>query len=345
MKNLSKVVLLDTYEVQRKIPENLPKQWQKPFLINQRYEKKQTWLYEIQDPWVNFYGHIFINYLFFPPSIYPVMAKEYRFLLKVNLSLWKKLGQGNYEQISEPCIVVHNNYFDNYHHWLLEILPRLFLLLDRFGQYKVILPPLTLPFQKASLALFPDFEQVQTIPEKILKPKQVLFPSFIAKPANYAPKVMQDFSKWIQEKIIKPSTEQALAKKIFISRSRAKYRRLINQEEIESFLRQENFSIVHLEDEPFERQVYLFHQAEVVVASHGAGLTNLLFCKPGTKVLEMLSDAYLNLCYYNLAETMQLVYECLIIRTQQAKKWDWDSDFEVELTDLQKQLNVLYNKD
>lgn len=54
----------------------------------------------------------------------------------------------------------------------------------------------------------------------------------------------------------------------------------------------------------------LFANAKIVIAPHGAGLTNLIFCKPGTKVLEIFQshedDTY---CY--LAQVLGLDYHCL----------------------------------
>ena len=57
---------------------------------------------------------------------------------------------------------------------------------------------------------------------------------------------------------------------------------------------------VALEDLEFRDQVALFRDAETVVAPHGGGLTNLVFCDPGTKVIELFPAANIDL-YYRLA--------------------------------------------
>ena len=41
-------------------------------------------------------------------------------------------------------------------------------------------------------------------------------------------------------------------------------------------------------------QVELFVYADVVVAPHGAGLTNLLFCREGTRIVEIFPPTYIN---------------------------------------------------
>jgi capsular polysaccharide biosynthesis protein len=52
--------------------------------------------------------------------------------------------------------------------------------------------------------------------------------------------------------------------------------------------------------------------AKVVVAPHGAGLTNLVFCTPGTKVIEIFSPAYVPYCYWMISNLCGLEHYYLI---------------------------------
>jgi capsular polysaccharide biosynthesis protein len=54
----------------------------------------------------------------------------------------------------------------------------------------------------------------------------------------------------------------------------------------------------------FEEQVRLFRNAEVVVGPHGAGFTNLIFSKPGTRVVEILAKGYERRCYWTLSSEL-----------------------------------------
>jgi hypothetical protein len=47
------------------------------------------------------------------------------------------------------------------------------------------------------------------------------------------------------------------------------------------------FKSVYLELTPFEEQVKYFNNAKLIIAAHGAGLSNLFFCKQRTKVIEV----------------------------------------------------------
>jgi hypothetical protein len=55
-----------------------------------------------------------------------------------------------------------------------------------------------------------------------------------------------------------------------------------------------------------------FASASAVVGAHGASLANLAFCRPGTKVLEMIPSDHVYPYYYSLAEAGGLDYHCLV---------------------------------
>lgn len=44
--------------------------------------------------------------------------------------------------------------------------------------------------------------------------------------------------------------------------------------------------------------------AECVIAAHGAGLTNLLFCQPGTRVLEIFTPKWIVFCFARLGSML-----------------------------------------
>jgi hypothetical protein len=46
----------------------------------------------------------------------------------------------------------------------------------------------------------------------------------------------------------------------------------------------------------------------VIVAPHGAGLSNLVFCQPGVKVYELFPDHYVNACMSRLAQSIHAIY-------------------------------------
>ena len=92
----------------------------------------------------------------------------------------------------------------------------------------------------------------------------------------------------------------------------------------------------------FIEQVKIFNSAETVVGLHGAGFANLVFCKPGTKVLELKSktagDAIKTLAINN-----KLIYKDISL---EPKTINWNNqagDIEIDLKILNKSLKEFNN--
>jgi hypothetical protein len=96
----------------------------------------------------------------------------------------------------------------------------------------------------------------------------------------------------------------AKPKRIYISRKIPFARVLVNENDLLPGLQEMGFQICLLEEMPFEEQVRLFRNAEVVLAPHGAGLINLIFSKPGTRVVEILARGHERRCYWTLCEEL-----------------------------------------
>ncbi|NNE74624.1 MAG: glycosyltransferase family 61 protein [Acidimicrobiales bacterium] len=95
--------------------------------------------------------------------------------------------------------------------------------------------------------------------------------------------------------------------RIFISRSHATSRRLVNGTEVDALLRRHGFVTVDLGSMSVAEQAETMANAAVVVGVHGGGLTNLAFCPPGTRVLELFGE-YVVPCYWALASLNRLEY-------------------------------------
>ncbi len=79
-------------------------------------------------------------------------------------------------------------------------------------------------------------------------------------------------------------------RRIYISRRKAISRRVLNESEIEPILKSNGFEIFILEDLPFAKQVEVCASANVLIGPHGAGLTNLLYCHPESKIGEIATN-------------------------------------------------------
>jgi len=99
---------------------------------------------------------------------------------------------------------------------------------------------------------------------------------------------------------------------IYVSRRRSS-RSLPQEEVLEKALEAHGLEVVFCEDLSFFEQISLFKSVEIVVAPHGAGLANLAFCRPGTRVVELMPANHMNRCYQWLAGISGLGYKRLFI--------------------------------
>lgn len=68
---------------------------------------------------------------------------------------------------------------------------------------------------------------------------------------------------------------------------RARGRKVRNEADLRRMLAQRGFECVYPEEMDFAAQVRLFSRAKLVIGQHGAGLSNLLFMQPGTRLIEV----------------------------------------------------------
>lgn len=101
-------------------------------------------------------------------------------------------------------------------------------------------------------------------------------------------------------------------RRIFISRADATGRGIINWPEIEEVLSSHGFEVVNVSALSLNEQISTFSAAECVVGLHGAGLTNMVFSPPGTKILEILPPLVATRAYWVLANACRHDYHAMV---------------------------------
>jgi capsular polysaccharide biosynthesis protein len=86
------------------------------------------------------------------------------------------------------------------------------------------------------------------------------------------------------------SASRSFGKRIYVSRAVARKRLVENEKAVIAMLAGHGFEVLTLEKMSLVDQIAAFTEAEVVVAPHGAGLTNLLWTRPGAILLEIFPE-------------------------------------------------------
>jgi hypothetical protein len=186
-----------------------------------------------------------------------------------------------------------------YGHWLWDMLPRLHLL-EKSGipWDKVVVPQIT-RYQRESLKLL-GVESVISDQELNLQARELVVPSLSGFPiGNYATWACQ----WLRDRFLPltPPQSPSQPRRLYLSRAKAATRRILNEDEFLSAIVPFGFERVFLEDYSFLDGVRLLRDAEAVVSPHGSNITNIVFCRPGTPVIEVFSPKYLAACHYSMA--------------------------------------------
>jgi capsular polysaccharide biosynthesis protein len=103
------------------------------------------------------------------------------------------------------------------------------------------------------------------------------------------------------------------------------------------------FQVCRLESMTFEEQVRLFRNAEVVVGPHGAGFTNLIYSKPGTRVVEIMAKGYERRCYWTLSAELGHDYR-FYLGSPKFPERKGEPDIEVEPSQFCKSLEESMKK-
>lgn len=197
-----------------------------------------------------------------------------------------------------------------YFHWLFDILPRIKLLelaKINFQDIDYFLVDNRTNFQQETLAIF-GIPAEKIVPLSFplhIQATNLIVPSFpgsIAWMPSWSCQYLKD--KILEEKAIIKNPQ----KKIYISRNRSSNRRLINEKEVISLLLKHDFEIINLELLTVAKQAELLSQAKIVISPHGSGLSNLVFCQPKTKVIEIFAPNYVYPCYWLVSNLVDLDY-------------------------------------
>jgi len=217
------------------------------------------------------------------------------------------------QPVTGRTLVLASTGGDTYFHWITDVLPRLGLA--RRGGYDpasfdwVLVNGLTHPFQEETLEHIGisknrclSFHKTELAYEM----EEALLPSLPGVPGVVPPETVE----FLQSTF--PTKKIGAGRKLFIGRGGAEHRALIHEGKIAAMLSERGFESVDCGKMSVQEQAEVFGSAEVVVGAHGAALTNLVFCRPGTLVVELFSPAYVNPCYRDLCMAAGLRHAAVI---------------------------------
>jgi capsular polysaccharide biosynthesis protein len=239
---------------------------------------------------------------------------------------------------------------NNYWHWIFDVLPKIGILeklnLEKQPDF-FLLPSLSRNYQKESLDSLGILSKKLLDGEnfKHLTSNNILTVDHPNVFNNNASESITNMPMWIIDWLRKNfindnNTDTQFFKKIYIDRNKEKnnqHRKIINSEEVSELLKSFGYESITLSEYTFQDQVKIFKNADNIVGLHGAGFANIVFSKPGTRLLEIQSLTAGNACA-NLAKKCKLRYQNIIEKNISPILKHQNSQLIVNLSNLKKKI-------
>lgn len=202
---------------------------------------------------------------------------------------------------------------NNYSHWLFDLLPRVLAIRqanDGFNSFDHVVVNLSnFPFCQESLRILGlPLEKILPLDGSVsYKIDECVTTSL--RDAHWRDSLSLEEFQLVRQNLIKAAdTKSSFPKRLFLPRGGAKFRKLMNEEELAPILRANGFHDFYPERYSMAEQIAAFEGAEIIVGAHSSAFSNLLFCQAGTVVLEIFPPNHTDFSWWTLSDHGKLKY-------------------------------------
>ncbi len=216
-------------------------------------------------------------------------------------------------RIAGEHLLVANSEQPNYGHYLLDIVP----LIHLGARFRAPMLTWTLkPWQRSLIARLdvPPGLIREIRPRPVLLEHPVVSNRHSGESSQNAHRQHKEAFARILANVRKGAPAFASPTRILICRSSANSRNLVNRAELIEALTPLGFVAIQPEKLSFDEQALTFAQAEIIVVEFGAALVNVMFCRPGTKVVEIIAEGQHDPWSSHLCAMLGLEYVVLFQR-------------------------------
>ena len=194
---------------------------------------------------------------------------------------------------------------DNYSHFLLDRLPQLAFCKDWMTGAKLLVDEDALAWTQQVLDAVGSTSTLTAARRNTLYQVEEL--TLLSRPQHPIHLGYPGYIEFLRDIAARAGGTADLGPRLLVQRSKGR-RGVENDEEFLLGMRERGFEVVYLEHHPIRDQLAMFRRAEMVVGVHGAGLSNLAACRPGTKVIEILPSDYSTPAFAIVSEAAGLRY-------------------------------------
>ena len=193
----------------------------------------------------------------------------------------------------------------NYYHFLLDLLPRWGIFREACPDTPVDAVYLSTraSYQRQLLGLvsLDPLPVVEAEKHACLAPERLLVPSTPNQDLMAPPWVVE----WLRAHLPASVDPVRPTRGLYVTRGATpNTRRYVEEPALWLALEARGFTRLDPGTVSVQEQIDAFAAAEVVVAPHGAALANLVFARPGVRVLELFAPDYVNPCYWAITQSV-----------------------------------------
>lgn len=327
------------------LPLNIKSSEHYRFLPYNQYEREQISVLNLKNVCITRAGIVTKNLNLVKESVYSYEDRHSKYWKSAMFNFffrkWEILSR------SKKYTIAQNYYCPGYYHWITEALPRLLALGEKSQELILLIPDYADPDIDRTLEIF-NFKAIRRIKERTsLLVAQLVMPSHPKCGDTYDPKLLQKLRKEYSDYVKKNlKSEISFGPKIYVSRKKARARKVSNEFEVMEFLSSKGFVEICFEDFTFFEKVSIMASATHLISIHGAGLTNMLFMPEEGNVLEFYrdfvsEDEYHSKSYWRMAGALGLNYSYQLCLTEDIPKSLDKDDLVVEIPELEQNLKIM----
>lgn len=235
-----------------------------------------------------------------------------------------------------------DSWSNNYFHWYGDVLYKIYLYRTRLP--KLILPEgyLEYPYVEKTLKTL-KIDYIIIPKDKKIKVKNFYF--LVA--TDYKSQVIENIcGNWEKKPFLKLRNDlnnglqiSSSKERVYITRKNSTHRKVINESELIKCLSKNKFSVYDFDKISWDEQINISSNASLLVSINGAALTNMIYMKESSKIIEIRHPAGIEQnCFFSMCDILGFDYYYLIgnPETHDFHK----SNIKVKISDFEKVLQI-----
>ena len=284
------------------------------------YKNKKYYLYNINN--VRIYtdnnqnvaiikNNSILPYVSFQQLDGKLKSVKYNSVIKRGTPSFAKRIRGKVFNLSQGA--TGNNYF----HFLFDIIPKIYLLSSKMNideiDYFYISDPKIWQIKILKLLGISKKKLLSSKKNNHIYVDEIYVVDHPWYRSGYVHEEVKKIPQWIiykhRENFLNKSKKYT-NKRIFLDRSQSQYNhcQISDLNEINDLIAKKKFKSYKPELLSFKNQINLFKSSSIIMGAHGASFTNIIFCKPKTKIIEIIPSDHPNKKCERISKILKFKY-------------------------------------